>query len=348
MSWHDDDFEDRSARSGRVGGDWSQVRPTLDNPMSWSVPMGRVWGIDVRVHFFLILFFLIQLGKVVFESTSKESQSVSLGFLPSVIQMTGLFWLILAHEFGHCFACRRVGGEADEILMWPLGGLAQCRPPQTWRANLVTVLGGPMVNVVVFAVTAPLVGLASGEWFGTAIPNPFTLNGLLLMQDSWWTMALYLVHWTNLALILFNLLPMYPMDGGRMMQALLWSRIGYSRSVRLSVYVGYFFAFGMGVVGVVLANMLLVTIAVFGGIVCYTTLRQLKFTDEFMGFAVEDQAYEAAIVADDPERREMADSAEVDRVLQKIAESGMKSLTRAERRLLKQETDRKRRAASGG
>src|SRR5690606_8066625 len=108
------------------------------NILSWSLPLYRLWGIQVRLHLLFIIFVAAELVR-----------GASAGYFGhSAMAMLGLFGLVLLHEYGHSFACRRVGGDADEILLWPLGGLAYCAPPHNWKANLVTTLGGPAVNVV--------------------------------------------------------------------------------------------------------------------------------------------------------------------------------------------------------
>jgi Zn-dependent protease len=355
VSWQGRDYSDDPwRRSGRPGGDWRGIRPTLDNPVSWSLPLGRWFGIAVRVHLIFLLFIVIELlGAAVTETTL-------IGFWLTGLTLTCLFGIVLLHEFGHCLACRRTGGQADEILMWPLGGLAFCRPPQRWMAHLVTAIGGPMVNVVICAVLVPTLGLLTGKWWQVAIPNPFNPVGLFSPQiDGWWLMALFLANWLSLIILLFNLLPIFPLDGGRIVQALLWPRLGYARSMRVAVWTGYFGALALLIAGFVMQNVMVVMIAVFGGIICYVTNRQLAYTEAFLGFESESVDYSASLAAEGrtderepakPSRRErraeqrmqreQAESQRVDRILEKIATSGLESLSTSEKRLLKRATQR--------
>src|SRR5438128_2334251 len=104
----------------------------MSDPFSWSFPIGRLFGISVRIHF---LFPLVCLGLILRVTTK--------GYLPGAwIDMSMvlglLFFTVLLHEFGHCFAARRVGGEANEVLLWPLGGLAACDVPHQPRAHFIT------------------------------------------------------------------------------------------------------------------------------------------------------------------------------------------------------------------
>jgi Zn-dependent protease len=355
VSYRDRDWaadENPMGRFGRPGGDFHGIRPSLDNPMSWALPVGRVAGIAIRVHLIFLIFVVIELLR-------GAGTSGTLGFTWTLTLLASLFAIVLLHEFGHCLACRFVGGEADEILMWPLGGLAFCRPPHTWQAHLVTAAGGPAVNVVICLAMGTLLFLFTGEFWGVAMPKLFDIGvGWAHVSDSPVLVFVYLTNWVSLVLLLFNLLPIYPLDGGRIVQALLWPRTGYSRSMRYAVRTGYVGAIVLGITGFVLSSVMLVLIAVFGGITCYITSRQLAFTDEFMGYA-ESEGY--AALDDEPppratrreRRRRRADERahreeeRVERILSKIADSGIESLTLAERRLLKRATRRRKEDSAG-
>jgi Zn-dependent protease len=364
MSWEDRDY----GRSGfgRPGGDWKGVRPTLDNPMSWSLWIGRYFGVDVRLHLMLILFVVIE----ILQAGLTESGGFQLYY--TSISVLALFTIVLLHEFGHIFACRMTGGEADEILMWPLGGLAYCRPPDRWTAHLWTVLGGPLVNAILLIAFALVLGLTQKVWLGVAIPNPFDrapAAWFLDAQTPEWARILHMIAWVNLILLLFNvLLPLFPLDGGRILQALLWPKLGYIRSMRIAVRVGYFGAIALGILGFLMLRAeeyqvsggLLIVIALFGGLTCWTTHKQLEFAEEVMGFSYDEYALTMGKAADKDEatargpspralrkeqrraEQEAHDAAELDRLLQKIAEKGMDQLTGRERKWLEQQTKKKR------
>jgi Zn-dependent protease len=325
----------------------------MDNPMTWSVPFMRAAGIAVRVHAVFLIYVAIRLARSL--AGAHEDDPAPLGFGLTALDLGCLFVIVLLHEFGHCFACRWSGGTSDEILMWPLGGLAFCRPPQDWRAHFITAAGGPMVNVVICVVLAPILGIMTGEWWGVAIPNPF--GPIPAAADSWWLLVLFTIQDVSLLLLLFNLLPIFPLDGGRICQACLWPRFGYVRSMRLAVYTGYVGAIGLGILGAVMQMWTLVAIAIFGGVTCYVTLKQLQWTQAFMG--AEDDLYAQSLWGDPedekpakPSRAERkaaeaaeaaeSESRELDRILAKIGAEGMDSLTTRERRLLEQATERKR------
>src|SRR5215813_282839 len=112
----------------------------MQDPFNWSIPCGRLFGITIRVH---ILFPVVTIALVLrfaFEVPIPGAW-LDLALLEAIIFLT-----VLLHEFGHCFGARAVNGDAQEILMWPLGGLASVDVPHTPRANFITTLAGPAVN----------------------------------------------------------------------------------------------------------------------------------------------------------------------------------------------------------
>src|SRR3954464_1463376 len=126
----------------------------MREPMSWSIPLFRAFGIQVKLHILYIVITLAMLLRIYSVDRAHLAEF-------ALIWVVMLFLIVLLHEFGHCFACRRVDGEADEILMWPLGGLAYVSPPHVPRAHLVTAVGGPMVNVVICLVVGGAMFAAS-------------------------------------------------------------------------------------------------------------------------------------------------------------------------------------------
>lgn len=364
MSWQDRDYssDDNPMRGfGRPGGDWQGLRPSFDNPFTWSLSMGRWFGIDVRVHIIFLLYIVISLLKAAWPG--EGSVAVNLEIMATAMLI--LFAVVLLHEFGHCIACRYSGGEADEILMWPLGGLAFTRPLHRWTSHMMTVIGGPLVNVVICIVAGTMLGLLSGVWLGGAIANPLNMVPPEEIARSRVLIALYLVNYLSLILLLFNLLPIFPLDGGRLLQTALWPRFGYVRSMRFAIRTGFIGAICLGVFGAVAERYMLVGIAVFGVLTCWITHRQLAFTEEMIGHENDEFAlshnYGEQEDDDTPartsreqrqqekiERQQQEEAEEVDRILKKIGESGMDSLTRRERQLLKRVSERKRQQKESG
>src|SRR5947208_2220924 len=109
----------------------------MRDPMTWSFPLGRMFGINIRVHVMLPLVMLA----LILRATGKDNVPL----IDAATLMALMFVSILLHEFGHCFAARAVDGDANDILLWPLGGLAYCDLPHTPKAHLICTLGGPAV-----------------------------------------------------------------------------------------------------------------------------------------------------------------------------------------------------------
>jgi Zn-dependent protease len=356
-------FADRRYESRDEGGGFRRAMRRIfvegDNFFSWAFPLFTVAGIRVRIHLLYVLWIVIQLGM------SLSPMGWGIGF--SATFLACLFAMVLLHEFGHCLACRRVGGEANDILMWPLGGLASCSPPHDWKAHLVTTVGGPLVNVLLVPVFAGLM-LAAGAEFSQLFFNPFRPMKMLAVLNfgEWWKITVFFCYYTNLILLIFNLVvPMFPMDGARIVQQMLWAKIGWRRSMTIAVNVGLVTAVTMGIFSLVSEAQQLLGLALFGGVVCYQQRQQLAMTADEPEYDLgrpseygygpraataaapakgRDRAFEAAVAR---QKKQQSEQAEVDRVLAKIAATGMNSLSRTERKVLERETERKRNQGNG-
>jgi len=346
-------YDDKPPKRFGLGGDYHGLRPSFDNPLSWSLPLFKFAGISVRLHIIFILYIVIELLRSEF-SPSRDAAPVGFAFMALLLGCLAL--IVLLHEFGHCFACRWTDGVADEILMWPLGGLAYCRPEHNARSHFITAAGGPLVNVIICMVCGVALGAMTGVWWGVAVPNPLGVWDPVFDPaapvGSWWLTALYFLNALSLVLLLFNLLPMFPLDGGRLLQAAMWPRFGYANSMRIAVRIGFIGAVLLGVFGAVTSRWILVGIAIFGGLTCWMTIRQLEYSSSMLGF--ESDEYLAGGLDDSEEEREtradrrrakeeerlQREAAEVDRILAKIKDSGMESLSRSEKKLLQRVTER--------
>jgi Zn-dependent protease len=142
----------------------------------------------------------------------------------AVYEYVALFAIVLLHEFGHALACRQTGGSADHIVLWPLGGIAFVNPPRRPGAVLWSIAAGPLVNVALIPVFEALLIFASrAGWYDQA-PDTYQLLGT--------------IRFINYVLLIFNLLPVYPLDGGQILRALLWFPLGEIRSLQIASVVG--------------------------------------------------------------------------------------------------------------
>ena len=212
--------------------------------MSWSIPIGTVRGTVIRLHITFLLF-LLWIG---FAHYSRGGAAAA---VQGVLFIALLFLCVLLHEFGHIFAARRYGVQTPEVVLLPIGGVARLeRIPEEPSQELVVALAGPAVNIVIAAVLYLLFGgFVPGD--GTELANPgVSLLGRLAEA--------------NLFLALFNLIPAFPMDGGRVLRAFLASAArlrarhpdrGRRSARRL--------AFALGLLGLVNGAPLLLFVALF-------------------------------------------------------------------------------------
>lgn len=183
----------------------------MSSASSGSIPIFRVAGIQVYLHWLWLIWGYFQV-------VSRQGAR-PIGW--SIAEYLALFLIVLLHEFGHALACRQTGGEAKEIVLWPLGGIAFVKPPLRATAQLWSIVAGPLVNVVLFPLLMLLTELASraGQRELTfLLARIFELNKLMLI---------------------FNLLPIYPLDGGQILRSLLWMSIGRARSLQIATLIAF-------------------------------------------------------------------------------------------------------------
>ncbi|HVU88005.1 MAG TPA: site-2 protease family protein [Pirellulales bacterium] len=188
--------------------------------LGWNLSLGRWAGIQVRVHVFFLLLVVIAL------QLSWDDPRGEL-IVDAAVSLAVLFVSVLAHELGHCFAARRMGGRAEQIVLWPLGGLVSINLSHQPQEELVTAAAGPIVNLFICLATLPALALLGVDVRLLANPlvAPQTADGMSVI------FALQLTAWINWLLVLVNLLPAYPLDGGRVLRSIVWQRKGYRTAV---------------------------------------------------------------------------------------------------------------------
>ena len=143
----------------------------------------------------------------------------------NVLEYLALFLIVLLHEFGHSLACRQVGGQANQIVLWPLGGVAFVNPPPRPGATLWSIAAGPLVNVALLPVLFLLLSFSRSLGWAQSMPD---LHALLRS-----------VFYIDLVLLIFNMLPIYPLDGGQILRSLLWFVMGRARSLMVATILGF-------------------------------------------------------------------------------------------------------------
>lgn len=212
--------------------------------MTWSFPIGRLFGSEIRVH---VTFFLL-LAWVGFAAWSAGGWP---GALQNVLFVLALFACVVAHEFGHALTARRYGIRTPDITLLPIGGLARLeRMPEKPGQEIVVALAGPAVNVAIWLVLVVVLGARTDA---DALAG-FDLTGAGFLAQ----LALL-----NLFLALFNLIPAFPMDGGRVFRAVLSLWMDRVAATRIAATAGQVVAFLLGFWGLSSGNPVLVLIALF-------------------------------------------------------------------------------------
>jgi Zn-dependent protease len=291
--------------------------------MKGSVRMAAIAGVEISLHWTLVVYAaLILLLPGLGDSLVMRGTYVLL-----------LFASVLLHELGHVAGARFCDGSAHQILLWPLGGLAFVDVPETPTAHFLTALAGPLVSLFLWL---------GGAWMGTTM--------------GWWWLRY--VGEINAALFLFNLLPAYPMDAGRLLHSVLWRKMGYARALWICVHISMALAVGMFLWAFLGGGIYALLGSGWAVYVFFNAWqeRELLKQDAVAG---EYWSGRPGVAYNHPyqqseswlhrrrqrreEQREKNDqefvAREIDPILDKISREGMQSLTRRERKVLESARD---------
>jgi Zn-dependent protease len=415
----------------------------MRDPFTWSLPLGRMFGITIRVHILFPLFALAMVLRAAFLRDPYTREPLWPGlWLDALVVLALGFVAVLLHELGHCFGARLVDGDAPEVLMWPLGGLAPLEIPHTPRANFIAAFAGPAVNLLLCLAVGLLLaahsfrpalnpwsadadplaprlfkwseGISYGTMYNAGDPTTFTyekpppkdmpgapvtrslttadVDVKIVPRDpnskepprppvkeytlkenpeiklkpedpaalQRWQVLAARFFWINWVLFLLNMLPAFPLDGGRMLQSILWWRGEFRQATLSTVFVGFVFMLIIALYGVVIDSVLPLLLALF----IYATCRHQWYVLETGGeeplFGYDfSQGYTSLERGEPPPPRQKrpnfvqrwlqrraarklqaeqeereAEERRLDELLEKVKESGMHSLTEEERRFL--------------
>lgn len=181
-----------------------------------SVRLFRLFRIDVFLHWswFVVAFYTL---------SSRGDEYASPAW--NAAEYLALFLIVLMHEFGHSLACRQTGGVSEQIVLWPLGGVAYVAPPQRPGAQLWSIAAGPLVNVVLAPVLFVALRILDRQGLWDSQPD---------LMECLWT-----INWINAGLLVFNLLPIYPLDGGQILRSVLWFFMGPATSLLVATVLGF-------------------------------------------------------------------------------------------------------------
>lgn len=214
--------------------------------MNWSVKLGRIFGIDIKMHLTFLL--ILVWGAFMYGGDA--------GPVYGVVVTLSLFTLVLLHELGHSLAAMMYGIPVRDITLLPIGGVARLeRMPEKPVQELVVALAGPAVNVALAAILLPVVAMLS---LGQSMA--FSLD--MLTEPGLLGLLAFLLS-ANVSLAVFNMIPAFPLDGGRVLRATLGFFTDYPQATRIAARVGRYLAIGLGIVAILMGQIWLTMIALF-------------------------------------------------------------------------------------
>jgi Zn-dependent protease len=218
-----------------------------------SIRLFRLAGIQVYLHWFWFAFALVGVNMRLREYSN---------FAWNVLEYLALFAIVLVHEFGHALACRQAGGTADRIVLWPLGGVAYVSPPPRPGPTLWSIVAGPLVNVILTPILAGSLFMA--RWFDlqAVAPDFYKFIGAVCI--------------INFGLLVFNLLPIFPLDGGQILRSILWFIFGRARSLMIATFIGFIGVIGLIGLAILTRSPWIVLMAVFISLNCWRGLMQAR------------------------------------------------------------------------
>jgi Zn-dependent protease len=222
-----------------------------------AIRLFRLAGIDVFLHW---SWFVV----AVFELSMRGQEYSSP--LWNALEYLALFAIVTLHEFGHSLACRQVGGTAERIVLWPLGGVAYVIPPQRPAATLWSLAAGPLVNVALVPILLGVMLIGGSLGWAESQPNLFGL--------------LRALFYMNLVILVFNLLPVYPLDGGQILRSLLWFGVGKARSLMAATLVGFVGVAALGWLALRMQSAWMGIMAAFVAINCWNGFQQARRLSE--------------------------------------------------------------------
>lgn len=213
--------------------------------MKYSLQLGKIFGIKVQIHWT----FLILLGWIVFSNIRADSGAEQT--LWSVLFILTIFVCVTLHEFGHALAAKRFGIKTRDITLLPIGGLARLESiPEKPKEELIVAIAGPVVNILIVAALYPLAHFSSD------------INYIQQLSSITSANFIFNLMFINLWLAVFNLIPAFPMDGGRVLRALLSFKMERHKATAIAARIGQLFAIGFVLLGF-FGNPFLIFIGLF-------------------------------------------------------------------------------------
>lgn len=230
--------------------------------MRGSIRLFRIFDISINLHITFFLLILLFLS----------------GGIKWIVVMLGVFFFVTLHELCHSLVAKAFGIEVREITLLPIGGVASMtRLPEKPLHEFLISLAGPLSNIAVVVILFYPVKFLLGE---EVLFHP--------LSAATWPLTAAYIYWINVVLAGFNLIPAFPMDGGRMLRAVLAARIGYQRATRFAVNLGHIFALIFGYFGIVRFNIIMIAVAIFIYVAASSEEVQVDIKETLKKFKVRD------------------------------------------------------------
>ncbi len=244
--------------------------------MKGALQIARVFGIPVQVHWTFLLIFVWVLIKGLSEAWDWEAIGWMMAFVLAI------FFCVVLHEFGHALTARRYGVQTRDIILSPIGGVARLdRLPDDPRHEFMVALAGPMVNLFISMLLAvqPVFISANGrsQLYNFFLSIFYPASNAFNIGLSGWDYFVFGLIFLNIILALFNMMPAFPMDGGRVLRALLSIRMGRLRATRLATYVGQAFAVAIVALGLWQLSIITAVVGIFVFVMAANEYKMVRF-----------------------------------------------------------------------
>lgn len=317
-----------------------------ENPLAWGFPIARFKGISIRIHLIMVVYVLAQL---IFTMPGHNAGAIFV--LPILIALVVL--VSLREAVGAIISIRN-GATCDRIMLWPLGALES--PTFDEETAHMVELRSALAPTAFHLACVPLFLIPLVLFTGSmqaAIFNPFSPSSsiyTLTLPESntipWWLVTIWSFHVVNLILLVLNLIPMYPLDGGNILRILLQRSKSTLAAHHAAAFAGLWVATVVGLIGIMFSDATtLLAIAIVAGIVCTIERRRVQFLGHASmvpGFPEPSISSEHTDPEPAPKEKAMPAQEDLDAILQKISDSGIDSLSKSERRTLKKATESSR------
>ncbi|MBP7950457.1 MAG: site-2 protease family protein [Verrucomicrobiales bacterium] len=256
--------------------------------MRGSFRFGRFFGVDVYIHFTFVLFLLF-FGYLAWTGAAADDSVRTVPWKEAVSMMgliCALFTCVVLHEYGHVLAARKFGVPTRDITLLPIGGVARLeRIPEKPSQELIVAIAGPAVNVAIALVLTLVLGVGRRL---LDLDRVQQMQGEMLQRIMQWGGFLQTLLLANVVLVVFNLIPAFPMDGGRVLRAFLSMKMGRVRATQIAAKIGQFLAVLLGLWGLTHGHHILLFTALFVWIGASREAEDVVLQDRLSGRRVGD------------------------------------------------------------